>query len=241
MRLAIIGCGVGGLTLAKTLLHEHSQADIRLYEAWPEWKTRGGSLNLVQGGKILRHLGFEPALTAVSNRPAKVQQFSNGKLVGSMDLDGQSDLVMRTDLQKLLVESLPADIIHLNRKVRSVVENDHDVTVTFVDGSTETADLAVGADGLHSVVRGKVFSPGDPMYAGFRILYSYSSVPVRKDPSVVCVNWNEVDGQGWHIMDCLCARIRVSSVSTGTKSTDKAGTSWTGPRGRANTDTTCVW
>ena len=46
-----------------------------------------------------------------------------------------------------------------------------------------------------------MFSPGDPVYAGFRLLYSCSSVPVRKDPSVVCVNWNEVDGQGWHIMD----------------------------------------
>lgn len=201
MRLAIIGCGVGGLTLAKTLLHEHSQADIRLYEAWDEWKTRGGSLNLAQGGKILRYLGLEPALTAASNRPARVQQFSNGKLVGSMDLDGQSNLVMRTDLQKLLVESLPADIIHLKREVKSVVENEHDVTLTFVDGSTETADLVVGADGIHSVVKGEVFSPGDPVYAGFRLLYSCSSVPVRKDPSVVCVNWNEVDGQGWHIMD----------------------------------------
>jgi hypothetical protein len=116
MRLAIIGCGVGGLTLAKTLLHEHSQADIRLYEAWDEWKTRGGSLNLAQGGKILRYLGLEPALTAASNRPARVQQFSNGKLVGSMDLDGHSNLVMRTDLQKLLVESLPVDIIHLKRE-----------------------------------------------------------------------------------------------------------------------------
>ncbi len=71
MRIAIIGCGVGGLTLAKMLLHEYSQADIRLYEAWDDWKTRGGSLNLAQGGKILRYLGLEPALTAASNRPAR--------------------------------------------------------------------------------------------------------------------------------------------------------------------------
>ena len=108
---------------------------------------------------------------------------------------------MRMELQKFLVESLPADIIHLNRNVTSVVESEHDVTVTFADGSTETVDLVVGADGIHGVVKGEVFSPGDPMYAGFRILYSCSSVPVRNDPSVVCVNWNEVDGQGWHIMD----------------------------------------
>ncbi len=69
-----------------------------------------------------------------------------------MDLDGHSNIVMRTDLQKLLVKSLPADIIHLKREVKSVVENEHDVTLTFVDGSTETADLVVGADGIHSVV-----------------------------------------------------------------------------------------
>ena len=206
MRLGIIGGGVGGLTLAKTLLHEHPQADIRIYEAWDEWKTRGGSLNLVQGGKILRYLGLEPALAAVSNRPAEAKQFSNGKQVGSMALDGQSSLVMRTQLQKLLVESVPADIIHLKRKVESVVENEHDVTVTFVDGSTETADLVVGADGIHSAVRREVFSPGDPKHAGFRIFYSCSSVPVRKDPSIVCVNWNRVDGQGWHIMDWTAGR-----------------------------------
>ena len=66
-----------------------------------------------------------------------------------MDLDGQSNLVMRMELQKFLVESLPADIIHLNRNVTSVVENEHDVTVTFADGSTETGRGFSGGRGWH--------------------------------------------------------------------------------------------
>ena len=72
LKVAIIGGGLGGLTLAKTLLrrggHGGRPVAVRIYEAWDHWKVRGGGLGMAAGGRILRELGLEEGLKAVANQ-----------------------------------------------------------------------------------------------------------------------------------------------------------------------------
>lgn len=48
-----------------------------------------------------------------------------------------------------LADGLPADLVRYGRQCRSVTQDAGHVTVTFADGSTDRADLLIGADGRH--------------------------------------------------------------------------------------------
>ena len=66
-------------------------------------------------------------------------------------------------------------MIFLGHKLETVTEDDNEVTLTFTNGKVEEADIVVGADGIHSVVKKQLFDCGPPVPAGFRLLYSCSS------------------------------------------------------------------
>lgn len=59
----------------------------------------------------------------------------------------------RTKLQSALLAHVPPGVIRLSKKLESVSDlGDNDgVELNFADGTAETADLVVGADGIRSV------------------------------------------------------------------------------------------
>lgn len=60
----------------------------------------------------------------------------------------------RTKLQSALLAHVPDGVIKLSKKLEKIVDlGDAGVELTFTDGTSETADLVVGADGIRSVVR----------------------------------------------------------------------------------------
>jgi 2-polyprenyl-6-methoxyphenol hydroxylase-like FAD-dependent oxidoreductase len=57
--------------------------------------------------------------------------------------------------------------IHYGKRFDKVIsESDNGVTFTFVDGSTSSADLLVGTDGIHSTVRKYIAPAISPLYSG---------------------------------------------------------------------------
>ncbi|CAJ1444376.1 unnamed protein product, partial [Effrenium voratum] len=204
-RVAIVGSGIGGLVLAKTLTQYGADTvEVKLYEAWDEWKTRGGSLGVQQAVLILERLGLRETFDTLANRPSAGKYYSDGKEVTDVNLADPDfgGIIMRQDLQKLVVDSLPPEVIFLGHKLEKIVEDDKDeVTLTFANGKVEKADIVVGADGIHSVVKKELFYSGEPVHSGFRLIYSCSRVPCRENPDEVHVNWNTSDSTGYHIMD----------------------------------------
>ncbi len=58
----------------------------------------------------------------------------------------------RGHLHAALLGHVPREIIHLGKHLTKVeVDSSQGVTLNFQDGSSATADLLLGADGLHSV------------------------------------------------------------------------------------------
>eukprot|EP00437_Effrenium_voratum_P037487 CAMPEP_0181464108 /NCGR_PEP_ID=MMETSP1110-20121109/35258_1 /TAXON_ID=174948 /ORGANISM="Symbiodinium sp., Strain CCMP421" /LENGTH=415 /DNA_ID=CAMNT_0023588823 /DNA_START=34 /DNA_END=1281 /DNA_ORIENTATION=- len=204
LKVAVIGAGLGGLVLAKTILTEGpGNIEVQVYEAWESWKTRGGSLQMAQGAKILRRLGLGDVLEAKSNAPKEMKFFFDSQVVASSDFDSAKGvrITMRTDLQSMLVDSMPPDTFKLGHKLSEIAENRDGVVLTFENGVTCTADLVVAADGIHSVVKRKIFNDDKPEHTGFRCLYALCSKPIRSDPSMMQINWYEVGDKGYQVVD----------------------------------------
>lgn len=63
----------------------------------------------------------------------------------------------RPEFYQLLLSKVPAERIHYNKKVVSVIQTKDDVTISCADGTSYNGDILVGADGAYSGVRQEMF------------------------------------------------------------------------------------
>jgi 2-polyprenyl-6-methoxyphenol hydroxylase-like FAD-dependent oxidoreductase len=77
--------------------------------------------------------------------------------------------VRRGALHQLLLDTARARGVEvlLGRRLVDVTQDAGGVTAHFVEGKPAAGDVLVGADGLHSAVRGAVVDDGPPRYLGF--------------------------------------------------------------------------
>ena len=134
---------------------------------------------LSNGLKLIHRLGlYETLLSRGSSNSNVVIRSIEGSVLGEQDVVGWAReqtgfgllRIKRTDLLDVLLDTVQrAGIsIHYNKKLTSIEEGDEEVTAYFFDGTSETADLLLGCDGIHSSVRRLFVDPLQaPEYSGF--------------------------------------------------------------------------
>jgi 2-polyprenyl-6-methoxyphenol hydroxylase-like FAD-dependent oxidoreductase len=157
----VIGGGVAGPVAALALRKAGIEATV--YEAYPSTADGiGGSLALAPNGQAA--LDVVGALDAVMANglpiPKQIMSFG-GREVELPRLSGVPPLllVQRTDLYRALYDVAVAAGIRFEHGKRLVAIDD--TTATFADGTTATADVLIGADGVHSTVR-RLIDPAAP-------------------------------------------------------------------------------
>src|SRR5439155_5348875 len=75
-------------------------------------------------------------------------------------------VIHRADLLDTLKAAVPSAWIHLGTRCTAVEATPDGALLRFADGSQVEADVVIGADGVHSVVRSAVTEPAPPEYSG---------------------------------------------------------------------------
>jgi 2-polyprenyl-6-methoxyphenol hydroxylase-like FAD-dependent oxidoreductase len=170
--ITIVGAGLGGLTLAR-VLHAHGiAAAVYDLDASPTARSQGGMLDIHEdsGQAALRAAGlYDEFLGIIHPGGEAIRVLDKTGAVRWQDEgdNGNRPEVHRSDLRRILLDSLPAGTIRWGAKVtaaRALPDGRHEVT--FADGATVTTDLLIGADGAWSKVRPLV-SDAVPVYCGF--------------------------------------------------------------------------
>jgi 2-polyprenyl-6-methoxyphenol hydroxylase-like FAD-dependent oxidoreductase len=174
--IAVVGAGMGGLAVAATL--RRIGVDVRVYEQAHHFARVGAGIQMLPNAmKVLRGIGSEERLRRVAFEPISHlnREWDTGKVMRELPMSessfGAPYLCMhRAELHDALLSVLPADILHLNKKLTGLDQSGHRVTLSFGDGTKTSADAVVGADGIHSVVREIIIGPDKPLHKG-RIAY----------------------------------------------------------------------
>ena len=174
--IAIVGAGLGGLTVAATL--RLAGFDVRVYEQAARFARLGAGIQMMPNSmKVLRRIGIEARVRGTSFQPYSHlnRVWDTGEILRELPMPeglfGAPYLCMhRADLHEALVSILPAEIVELRKKLVGLEERAGQVTLGFEDGSSARADAVIGADGVHSIVRDLIIGPDEPIHKG-RIAY----------------------------------------------------------------------
>ncbi len=163
----VIGGGVAGPVAAMAL--QRAGVDVEVHEARTEEAGAGAGLFLtlqINGIAALRVLDVDVSGAGFPTPTVRLRSGS-GRLLGEVGTGGPladgtaAVAVRRADLHRALDrEARRRGIaVHLGHRLVGVRRTAAGVRAEFADGTTATADLLVGADGVHSRVR-RLIDPG---------------------------------------------------------------------------------
>lgn len=190
-RVVIVGAGIAGLAAALRL--RRAGWDPLVVERAPHRRSSGYMVNLLgEGYHAADRLGLLPALaphdlglfTTVLVKADGRPKFTIPTAIAHAALGSEAITVFRGALETALYEAVCDTVeIRFGTTVRSVAQDPGSVHVEFDDGTEESADLLIGADGLHSTVRASVFGPE----ADYRVdmLHVVGAVPLDRLPAEV--------------------------------------------------------
>jgi salicylate hydroxylase len=194
MRIAIVGGGLGGLAAALFLRKAGLEATV--YEQSPELREVGAGIvvapNMV---RPLARLGLARKLEQFSVRLEAAWEFRNwqdGRVLSVQPMGEACErlygahcyVAHRADLLSRFRDALPRQHLRLDHRVVAVDQDASEATLTFVDRAGNqtpvTADIVIGADGIHSAVRPLIAPKVDARFSGlcaFRCLVPAENAP----------------------------------------------------------------
>jgi salicylate hydroxylase len=169
LKITIIGAGVAGLTLALALVRRG--ALVRVLEQADHIGEIGAGLQVSpNGGAVLRALGVQ--IEAVRAEAVILRNGADCRPVLRMDLarrhpEREFCFVHRADLIGALKGAAEASGVQISAQCRVLSVDLSGVRPAFqLESGAETADLLIGADGLHSLVRAALNGPQEAFFTG---------------------------------------------------------------------------
>jgi salicylate hydroxylase len=196
-RIAVVGAGIGGLTLAIALRQHGIGVDV--YEQTSELRETGAAVALTaNGARVFDRLGLTPQL---ASRWFEVSDLiyrdgRDGHLIGRHPIGAAYRErcgapyagIHRADLQAVLSAAAGLERIRLGKRLVDIDDTGPRTVLRFDDGTSAAADIVVGADGARSFIRSWMLGYDDALYtgcSGFRGMVPIEKLPTLPDPTAI--------------------------------------------------------
>jgi salicylate hydroxylase len=170
LRAVVVGGGIGGTAAAVAL--SRAGINVQVYEQAQQLTEVGAGVSLAPNGlRMLDQLGVSEGIGRLGARHVSTQlRLSDGRPAQhephQFAQAGSNVGIHRADLLALLVGQLPPGTVRTGHRCTSFSQDGGSAVVGFANGATATADVVVGADGIHSVLQGFVVEPAEPIFSG---------------------------------------------------------------------------
>ncbi|MGF6643303.1 salicylate hydroxylase [Paraburkholderia sp. GAS33] len=239
LRVGVVGGGIGGVALTSALA-QHG-IEVHAFERANAFGEIGAGIQVTPNAvKVLEALGLGEALRKVAFLPQAIvgRNWDTAKEIFRIPLADECPRlynapffhVHRADLHQLLVDSLPAGVASLSSACVDIRQTGDSAAAIFADGSEFEADLIVGADGVRSTVRNKLFGDDAPKFTGnmcFRAV-----VPVDGNFDFVSPDSSFWLGPKSHIVTYYVRRGQAVNIVAVNETAEWVEESWNAPSTR---------
>ena len=176
MKILIVGAGIGGLVSALCL--NKKGYEVEIYEQSEVLSELGAGVQLSPNAtRVLDYLELTDDLKPHVFEPRSFQflNYKTEKIISKRDLGSkiQDDFgfpnfdVHRADLQKVLLNKVEEKGIKIYSNMKVIdVGNEENKAYIKINEEKIKADIVIGADGIHSIVREKIFEKKESSFTG---------------------------------------------------------------------------
>jgi len=174
-RIAVVGAGLGGLTVAGFL--QRAGFAVTIYEQAPTFSRIGAGIILsANATKVLRRLGTEAGLIQNGIKPQCFisRAWDSGATMYEIYFDEASERrhggpyvnIHRGDLHEIMAQAVAPKTIAFDHQLIDLKKSANGYLLRFGGGDTAHADIAIGADGIRSKVREFLVGEQPPRFIG---------------------------------------------------------------------------
>lgn len=152
---------------------------MRVYEQAGQFARVGADINLTPNavraldglgsgvGEAVRRTGARPTfrISRDWDTGAETSRLGMGD-VAEQHYGAPQITIHRADVLAALTHALPADQVQFGRRTTGLRTTEQGLTLDFDTGSSQTHDVVIGADGIHSRVRSALFGEESPRFTG---------------------------------------------------------------------------
>jgi 6-hydroxynicotinate 3-monooxygenase len=174
-RIAVVGAGLGGMTVAGFL--QRAGFAVTVYEQAPAFSRIGAGIILSANVmKVLRRLGLESMIVEIGIKPDTYisRAWDTGETMYQIMFDAASEQrfggpylnIHRGDLHAVLEKGVAPGTIAFNHRLLVLEETSSAIRLVFENGVKVDADIVIGADGINSKVREFLLGTEPPRFVG---------------------------------------------------------------------------
>jgi salicylate hydroxylase len=186
LHILIVGGGIGGLFAANALIARGLRVSV--YEQAPALGEVGAGVFVTPNSvRQLARVGLGPAVEQWGARVGHDSTYfrDDGSPIAPVQVTDSSGWnacfgMHRADFVNFLSSNLPPGVVHTNHRATGFTQDQTQVRVTFANGAVAVGDVAIGADGIHSVLQPFVAKPSKPVFHGsvaYRGLVPHAAMP----------------------------------------------------------------
>ncbi|VTU32508.1 6-hydroxynicotinate 3-monooxygenase precursor [Variovorax sp. PBS-H4] len=173
--IGIVGAGIGGLAAAIAL--SRAGHEVVVFEQARQFARVGADINLTPNAvRALDGLGAGEAARVTAARPTHriSRNYDTGEETSRLEMAETAEqkygapqlTIHRADLLAALANMVPAERVALGKRASNIAADEEGVSLSFEDGSSARVGALLGADGIHSAVRGAMFGAESPRFTG---------------------------------------------------------------------------